>query len=61
MVKHMRTILEANNYADTYINLERFEEAKTLLRKWMPFVARRVLGAGDLYHAPDEGITPPAI
>ncbi len=32
-----------NNYADTFIHLERFEEAKLLLRKTTP-VARRVLG-----------------
>ncbi len=37
------TMIEANNYANTLIDLERFEEAKSLLRKTMP-VARRVLG-----------------
>ena len=34
---------EANNYATTLIGLDRFEEAKSLLRKTIP-VARRVLG-----------------
>ena len=37
------TIREANNYAVDLRDLERFEEAKTLLRKTIP-VARRVLG-----------------
>ena len=35
--------MHANNYADSLVNLERFEEAKALMRKTMP-VARRVLG-----------------
>ena len=33
----------ANNYADSLVSLERFEETKVLLRKTIP-VARRVLG-----------------
>ena len=33
----------ANNYASSLKDLSRFEEAKSLLRKWIP-VARRVLG-----------------
>ena len=37
------TLLAANNTANSLLNLQRFEEAKTLLRKAMP-VARRVLG-----------------
>ena len=37
------TLTAANNYANSLVNLERFEEAKSLLRKTMP-VARRVLG-----------------
>ena len=41
-----RNFLEANNYADNLVNLQRFEEAKSLLRRTMP-VARRVLGEGD--------------
>jgi len=39
-------ILEAVNYASALIELKRFEEAKSLLRKSMP-VARRVLGGND--------------
>jgi hypothetical protein len=35
----------ANNYAATLKNLERFKEAKSLLRRQIP-VARRVLGEG---------------
>ena len=38
-----QTFQTANNYAASLICLERFEEAKSLLRKTMP-VARRVLG-----------------
>ena len=38
-----RTILSANNYAVSLNGLQRFEEAKKLLRKSIP-VARRVLG-----------------
>ena len=37
------TLLAATNYADSLVNLKRFEEAKTLLCKTIP-VARRVLG-----------------
>ena len=36
----------ANNYSSSLNSLERFEEAKSLLRKTMP-VARRVLGDND--------------
>ena len=39
------TITAANNYADSLRILQRFEEAKALLRKWIP-KARRVLGEG---------------
>ena len=41
-----RTLISANNYASTLVTLERFEEAKSVLRKTMP-VARRVLGEGN--------------
>ena len=41
--QHEETLIAANNYADDLVNLQRFEEARTLLRKTMP-VARRVLG-----------------
>jgi hypothetical protein len=37
------TLMAANNYASSLHNLNRFEEAKALLRKTIP-VARRVLG-----------------
>ena len=41
--EHGDTLREGNNYAESLIKLERFEEAKRVLRKTMP-VARRVLG-----------------
>ena len=41
--QHRDTLGAANNYALSLIGLERFEEAKSLLRKTVP-VARRVLG-----------------
>ena len=43
-----RAIIEANNYAASLVHLdsERFEEAKSLLRKEIP-VARRTLGDSD--------------
>ena len=40
------TIVEANNYSALLLNLKRFEEAKSLLRKTLP-VARRVLEEGN--------------
>ena len=40
------TFLVAENYAITLIALQRFEEAKSVLRKIMP-VAQRVLGEND--------------
>jgi len=40
--EHEKTLREANNYADLLKELNRFEEAKVLLRKTIP-VARRVL------------------
>ena len=43
--EHVKTLLEANNYAAALKILRRFEEAKSLLRKVIP-VARRVLGEG---------------
>ena len=39
------TLIAANNYAASLLKAERFEKAKSLLRKTMP-VARRVLGDG---------------
>ena len=41
--EHPKTLIAANNYAAALLALERFEEAKALMRKTMP-VARRVLG-----------------
>ncbi len=44
--EHFETLRAALNYAASLINLERFEEAKALLRRTLP-VARRVLGKND--------------
>ena len=41
--EHLQTLLAANNYATSLVQLQHFEEAKTLLRRITP-VARRVLG-----------------
>ena len=43
------TILAANNYANGLLTLERYAEAKSLLRKMIP-LARRVLGESDALH-----------
>ena len=40
------TLREANNYADTLVTLQHFEEAKSLLLKTLP-LSRRVLGESD--------------
>ena len=40
---HRETILEANNYAATLVELRRYEEARSLMRQTIP-VARRALG-----------------
>ena len=45
--EHGMTILAANNYAVSLNGLQRFKEAKSLLRKTMP-VARRSLGEGHI-------------
>ena len=45
--QHRETLVEANNYAIALVDLERFEEAKSLLRKSVP-VARRVFGDNGL-------------
>ena len=42
----MTTLIAANNYAASLNGLQRYEEAKTLMRKTMP-VARRVVGEND--------------
>jgi hypothetical protein len=41
--EHEETLIAAGNYADSLIALQRFEEARSLLRNTMP-VVRRVLG-----------------
>ena len=41
--EHEEAIFEALNYATDLFDLRRFEEAESLLRRWIP-VARRVLG-----------------
>merc|ERR1719409_1104523 len=41
--EHEETLRAANNYANSLVDLERFEEAKALLRRTIP-VTRRVLG-----------------
>ena len=43
--EHEYTFIAADNYALSLLGLQRFEEAKALLRRTMP-VARRVLGEG---------------
>ena len=44
--EHPKTLIAANNYANSLVQLKRFEEAKALLRKTMP-VARGVCGEND--------------
>jgi hypothetical protein len=44
--EHEETLLAAHNYAETLNDLQRFEEAKPLLRKTIP-VTRRVIGEGQ--------------
>jgi len=41
-----RTLIAANNFAASLVDLQRFKEAKSLMRKTIP-VARRVLGEGN--------------
>tara|TARA_B100000459_G_scaffold111873_1_gene65598 strand:- start:77 stop:466 length:390 start_codon:yes stop_codon:yes gene_type:complete len=45
--EHESTIRAANNYAAILVQLQRFDEAKSVLRKAVP-VARRVLGEEHL-------------
>ena len=40
-------LLAANNYADSLVKLQQFEEARSLLREMIP-VAQRVLGEHDV-------------
>ena len=44
--EHRETLTAANNYAASLINLERYVEAKSLMRRTVP-VARRVLGENN--------------
>ena len=44
MILHERTLIAANNYANSLVGIDRFEEAKSLLRETVP-VTQRVLGA----------------
>ena len=44
--EHEETFAAANNYAYSLVQLQRFDEAKLVLRKEIP-VARRVLGESD--------------
>ena len=44
--EHERTLLAANNYANSLVKLQRYAEAKSVLRKSIP-VARRALGDSD--------------
>ena len=46
--EHFRTLRAADNYADVLIEMQRYAEAKSLMRKTTP-VARRVLGDNHLY------------
>ena len=41
---HKLTVSDAFNYAASLVRFKRFEEARSLMRKWMP-VSQRVLGA----------------
>ncbi|CAH0379102.1 unnamed protein product [Pelagomonas calceolata] len=44
--EHTTTLIAANNYALSLMHLQRYQEAKSLLRRTLP-VARRVLGDDD--------------
>ena len=44
--EHRETVRHANDYAEILFDLQRFKEAKPVLRRMMP-VARRVLGDND--------------
>ena len=45
--EHEHPLLAANNYSASLVSLERFKEAKSLLRKMIP-VARRALGSSNV-------------
>ena len=44
--EHRETLIAANNYAASLETLQRYQEARSLLRKTIP-VARRILGESD--------------
>ena len=44
--EHIHTLMAANNYANGLLTLQRYAEAKALMRKTIP-LARRVLGESD--------------
>jgi len=44
--EHPQTLLAANNYVSSLVDLQRFEEARSLMRRTMP-VVRRVLGESN--------------
>ena len=44
--EHEESLRAAINYAHSLMNLQRFEEGKSLMRKWMP-VAQRVFGESN--------------
>ena len=44
--EHIDTLISANNYADSLIQLERYKTAMSLLRETLP-IARRVCGESD--------------
>jgi len=44
--EHPNTLASANNYAVSLKTIDRFEEARSLMRKTIP-IARRILGEGN--------------
>ena len=44
--EHIHSLMAANNYANGLLTLQRYAEAKALMRKTIP-LARRVLGESD--------------
>ena len=45
--EHEHTLLAANNYSASLVSLERFKEARSLMRKLLP-VARSALGSSNV-------------
>ena len=46
--QHLETLIAANNYASSLVELGGFEEAKTLMRKTMPMAQRLLVDSHDL-------------